>query len=70
MAKAKFPAKDKCSECGAEILVQIMKNSGVCSENCRKVRDGEEERPNALVDAGVTALVNQPNGEVNIRGIR
>ena len=31
----------KCQVCGAEIRMTIMKGSGVCSENCRKIRDGE-----------------------------
>lgn len=30
-----------CSECGKKIKVQIFKNSGVCSELCRKDRDND-----------------------------
>jgi hypothetical protein len=28
-----------CMMCGAKIEMQIMKNTGLCSENCRKERD-------------------------------
>lgn len=31
----------KCQICGNEIRIAIMKGSGVCSENCRKIRDKE-----------------------------
>lgn len=61
---------EKCSECGKKIQVAIMKGTGVCGENCRKVRDGEDDRPSAQVDAGVTNILRQPTGEVNLRGIQ
>lgn len=32
-----------CSICGARIEIQIFKNTGVCSENCRKERDHDWE---------------------------
>lgn len=39
-----FPmAAETCSECGKEVKVQIFKNTGVCSENCRKDRDNDHE---------------------------
>lgn len=60
---------ENCSECGNEIKTQIRKNSGVCSENCRKQRDGETDKPSAQTDAGITNLLNQPSGQVNPRGI-
>jgi hypothetical protein len=28
-----------CMMCGAQVEMQIMKNTGLCSENCRKERD-------------------------------
>jgi hypothetical protein len=31
---------DTCSVCGAAVKVQINKSTGVCSEICRKRRDG------------------------------
>lgn len=60
---------ERCSECGAQIKVQIMKGSGVCGELCRKARDGESDKPSAQTDAGITNLLRSPNG-VNPRGIR
>ncbi len=33
--------REFCSECGDEVVMQIMKNTGICSEICRKHRDGE-----------------------------
>lgn len=35
------PVVEKCSECGDPVTMQIMKNTGICSEICRKHRDGE-----------------------------
>lgn len=26
----------KCTVCGADVLIQINKNTGLCSERCRK----------------------------------
>lgn len=60
---------ERCSECGAAIKVQIMKGSGVCSEDCRKARAGEFDKPSAQTDAGITNLLAKPNG-VNLNGIR
>lgn len=34
-----------CVACGAEIRVMCFQMTGVCSEICRKVRDGEIEAP-------------------------
>jgi predicted nucleic acid-binding Zn ribbon protein len=30
-----------CEICKQQILVAIFKGTGVCSEHCRKIRDGE-----------------------------
>lgn len=62
--------EQKCSQCGKTIKVQIMQNTGVCGENCRKKRDGEGTHQTALVDAGITNILNQPTGEVNLKEIR
>lgn len=29
-----------CEVCGKPITIQINKGTGVCSENCKKIRDG------------------------------
>lgn len=62
--------QETCIICGNEIKTQIMKNTGVCGENCRKLRDGEKAESRAQTDAGITNLLNQPTGEVNLRGIK
>lgn len=56
--------------CGNEIKVSIFKGTGWCSEDCRKELTGETSKPGAQTDAGITNLLNQPTGEVNLRGIR
>lgn len=60
---------EKCMECGKNVTVQIMKNTGLCSENCRKAFFGETKKASAQVDAGITNLLSQPTGEINKRGI-
>lgn len=62
--------KDVCVECGEEVKVAIFKGSGACSEKHRKLISGETNRPSALVDAGVTNILNQPRGEVTPGSIR
>jgi predicted nucleic acid-binding Zn ribbon protein len=37
------PKAGHCIICGKKIKVQIYKNTEVCSENCRKDRDGDHE---------------------------
>lgn len=61
---------ETCSECGKEVRTQVMKGTRLCGEVCRKIRDGEEDRPGALTDAGITNLLNQPTGEINLDGIK
>lgn len=34
-------SRTECSECGRSIAVMAFKGTGVCSEDCRKKRDGE-----------------------------
>lgn len=62
--------KDRCKVCDTEIKVAIFKGADWCSEDHRKQLMGETERPSAQTDAGITNLLNQPTGEVNLRGIR
>lgn len=64
-----FAVTEKCMECGKDVTIQIMKNTGLCSENCRKAFTGETAKSNAQVDAGITNILAQPRGEVNLRGI-
>lgn len=33
---------EKCNNCGKQIQVAIFRNSGYCSENCRKILAGEK----------------------------
>lgn len=42
---------DTCSECGNKIQTMCFKGTGVCCENCRKVRDGEVAVVRATVHA-------------------
>jgi len=60
---------ENCSVCGKEVLVMAFKGTGVCSEDHRKIRDGEVPRPQAQTDAGITSMLAQPKG-VDPRGIR
>ena len=43
--------EENCTVCDSKITIQIMKNSGVCSENCRKIRDGDPTIVHATVHA-------------------
>lgn len=45
----------KCDICSKPIQIQIFQGSGVCSENCRKVRDEspKESRTATSKDAGM-----------------
>ena len=54
---------ENCTVCGKKIEVQIMKNSGVCGEICRKKRDGEisNEMPTNLMP-GMRAEGINPRG--------
>jgi endogenous inhibitor of DNA gyrase (YacG/DUF329 family) len=38
---------EHCAVCGKPVLMMIFRGSGLCSENCRKIRAGEpvEEEP-------------------------
>lgn len=62
-------SEEKCKNCGGTVDVQIMKGTGLCGENCRKEFTGETPAARAQTDAGVTAMLNQPRGEVDTRGI-
>lgn len=35
--------KDICSNCGKRIKTLIFQGSGICSDDCRKDRDGDHE---------------------------
>jgi hypothetical protein len=55
-----------CEVCNKEIKTMAFKKTGVCGENCRKVRDGEttEQRAQvhaAIVPAVVKGKVKNPN---------
>lgn len=58
----KEKAMETCLNCGKKIEVSIFKNTGHCSENCRKVLMGETNEVRAQTDAGVTAMLRQPEG--------
>ena len=62
--------REKCKNCNNPVLVAIFKGTGWCSDDCRKVIQGETQHATAQTDAGITNLLNSPNGEVNLRGIR
>lgn len=36
--------KETCEVCGTEVRMQIMKNTRLCSELCRKFSDGQIDR--------------------------
>lgn len=61
-------ADELCTICNNKVEVQIMKNTGVCGEKCRKLRDGDKRHPIAYTDAGITNIIAQPEG-VNPSGI-
>lgn len=49
---------DNCIKCGNSIKVQCFKDTGVCSEICRKLRDGEiSEEAWAAVKAPSTVRI-------------
>lgn len=56
-------AEETCEICDKKIEVQIMKNTGVCSELCRKARDDEFLPPE--IDPRLT----MQNDGVDPRGI-
>ena len=60
---------NNCKNCGKEIGVAIFKGGDWCSDDCRKELAGEKSESRAQTDAGITNILNQPNGEVNPRGI-
>lgn len=39
---------EMCFICSRPVKVMCMKNTGVCSELCRKARDREPNRPQAI----------------------
>lgn len=47
----KMIQSDICIICLKPITIQIMKNTGVCSEFCRKERDGDAGTPMALANS-------------------
>lgn len=56
-----------CSECNKKIDVMCFRGTGVCSELCRKARDGERDQIRAQVHAAavpavVHGKVKNPNG--------
>lgn len=59
-----------CSVCGKKVEVMAFRKTKVCSENCYKKMTGDTDEARAQVDAGLTNILNQPNGEVNLRGIK
>lgn len=63
-------SKNNCKNCGNEIKTAIFKGGEWCSDDCRKQLSGETSKPGAQTDAGITNLLQQPTGEVNLRGIR
>lgn len=40
--------EEMCKNCRQPVLIQIMKNTGLCSENCRKEWDGEDQAPELI----------------------
>lgn len=65
-----MPPAETCSECGNPVLVMSFQKTGVCSENCRKLRDKEVAPARAAVNAAVTypAVIKAKGG--NPGGIR
>lgn len=60
--------EETCTVCGKEVKTQIQKGTGLCGDNCRKIHEGEVERPKPQMDAGITNQLNN-NHSVNLRGI-
>lgn len=59
---------ETCKNCGNPVKVAIFKGTGHCSENCRKDLAGEDAKPKAQTDAGITNILTQAKG-VDPRGI-
>lgn len=57
---------ETCSECNSQIKTMAFRGTGVCGEDCRKQRDGENDQPKSQTDAGITNLLNQPTGEIKL----
>jgi hypothetical protein len=57
-------ATENCTVCTKKIRIMTFKGTGVCSENCRKIRDGEDpNKPSGTtVDAGITNILRKPSG--------
>ena len=47
------PGVETCSVCGGEVKTMTFRKTGVCSENCRKIRDNDHEPARALTHAPV-----------------
>lgn len=61
---------ERCSECYVEVKVMCFKGMGVCSENCRKRRDGDTSQlhtPGVLKEPKLTSS-NQ--NHLGVRGKR
>lgn len=41
--------RDLCKMCGTKIKTLIFRGTGVCSEDCRKDRDGDHEPASGIV---------------------
>jgi hypothetical protein len=48
---------EECTICTKPVQVQIMKGTGICSEKCRKIRDGEANPDRALMHAAEPPVV-------------
>ncbi len=49
----KVNVKMICSNCGKKIRTLIFQGTGVCSDDCRKDRDGDHEPAQGIVKAAV-----------------
>jgi len=47
------PVKNVCTNCGGIIQVMCFRGTGVCSEICRKDRDGDHSKSHAIIEAPV-----------------
>ena len=48
------PVRDICRVCGKKITVMIYRGSGVCSDDHRKIRDGDDPSPYPFRGHGTT----------------
>lgn len=62
---------EQCKICGNPVNTMSFRGTGVCGENCRKIRDGEIDDPKAQVHAAeLSAPAVNKKRSTDFRGIQ